>query len=222
MIHALDKAMERQGKPTSSINPPLRPWLGLCLAVAHAIRRQQIVDTLLLERFQGPDGKLHLVEALRAQTLVRDEDLAVELARRVTLKAVPAGAVLITQEAPDRDLFLILSGTFSVTVMGRMVASRSAGEHVGEMAVVDPGAPVRLCGGGHRLCSGPDYGARIFRARGQISSSLAENRLGTGMPPARPKRCTHGDHDSKTSRLNPGSATPSRAERPAVGRRLTA
>ena len=63
------------------------------------------MDTLTLDRFQGTDGKLRLVEALRAQTLVRDEDLAVELARRVTLKAVPAGTILITQEAPDRDLF---------------------------------------------------------------------------------------------------------------------
>jgi CRP/FNR family cyclic AMP-dependent transcriptional regulator len=108
--------------------------------MAHAIRRYQIVETLLLDRFQGPDGKLRLVEALRTQTLVRDEDLAVELARRVTLKAIPAGTVLITQNATDRDLFLILSGKFSVTINGRVVASRSAGEHVGEMGVVDPDA----------------------------------------------------------------------------------
>src|SRR5260370_12087854 len=138
MPHKQD--MGHQGNAPLGINPPLRPWFGLCLAVAHAIRRQQIVDTLLLDRFQGHDGKLHLVEALRAQTLVRDEDLAVELARRVTLKAIPAGTVLITQNATDRDLFLILSGKCSVLVNGRVVASRSAGEHVGEMALVDPEA----------------------------------------------------------------------------------
>src|SRR5260370_2335285 len=114
MPHKQD--MGHQGKAALSINPPLRPWFGLCLAVAHAIRRQQIVDTLLLDRFQGPDGKLHLVEALRAQTLVRDEDLAVELARRVTLKAIPAGPVLITHNATYRHRFLILSGKCSVLV----------------------------------------------------------------------------------------------------------
>ena len=135
-----EKGMGHQGNAALGINPPLRPWFGLCLAVAHTIRRQQIVDTLLLDRFQGPDGKLRLVEALRAQTLVRDEDLAVELARRVTLKAISAGTVLITQNATDRDLFLILSGKCSVLVNGRVVASRSAGEHVGEMALVDPEA----------------------------------------------------------------------------------
>jgi CRP/FNR family cyclic AMP-dependent transcriptional regulator len=98
------------------------------------------MEKLLLDRFRGPDGKLRLVEVLRTQTLVRDEDLAVELARRVTLKAVPAGTVLMTQGSADRDLFLILSGKFSVTINGRVVASRSAGEHVGEMALVDPDA----------------------------------------------------------------------------------
>jgi len=108
--------------------------------MAHAIRRYQIMEKPLLDRFQGPDGKLRLVEALRAETLVRDEDLAVALARRVTLKAIPAGTVLITQNAVDRDLFLILSGKCSVIVNGRVVASRSAGEHVGEMALVDPEA----------------------------------------------------------------------------------
>jgi CRP/FNR family cyclic AMP-dependent transcriptional regulator len=131
--------MGHQGKAAPLINPLLRPWFRLCLAVAHAIRRYQIVETLL-DRFRGPDGKLRLVKVLRTQTLVRDEDLAVELARRVTLKAVPAGAVLITQDSADRDLFLILSGKFSVTINGRVVASRSAGEHVGEMALVDPDA----------------------------------------------------------------------------------
>jgi CRP/FNR family cyclic AMP-dependent transcriptional regulator len=130
--------MGHQGKAAPPINP-LRPWFRLCLAVAHAIRRYQIVETLL-DRFRGPDGKLRLVKVLRTQTLVRDEDLAVELARRVTLKAVPAATVLITQGSADRDLFLILSGKFSVTINGRVVASRGAGEHVGEMALVDPDA----------------------------------------------------------------------------------
>ncbi len=83
----------------------------------------------LLDRFQGPDGKLRLVEALRAETLVRDEDLAVELARRVTLKAIPAGTVLITQNAVDRDLFLILSGKvlgYSQRAGGRQPECRRA------------------------------------------------------------------------------------------------
>jgi CRP/FNR family transcriptional regulator, cyclic AMP receptor protein len=134
------QGMGHEGKAAPGINAPLRPWFGLCLAAAHAIRKRQIMHEILLDRFQGPGGKLRLVEALRTQILVRDEDLAVELARRVTLKAIPAGTVLITQDAAERDLFLILSGTFSAVVNGQIVASRGAGEHVGEMAVVDPEA----------------------------------------------------------------------------------
>jgi hypothetical protein len=62
------------------------------------------VEILSLARFQGLEGNVRLVEALRAQTLVHDEDLAVELAKRVTLKAIPAGTVLMTQDAADRSL----------------------------------------------------------------------------------------------------------------------
>src|SRR3984893_5852988 len=124
--------MGHQGKAAPLINPLLRPWFRLCLAVAYAIRRYQIMEKRLLDRFRGPDGKLRLVEVLRTQTLVRDEDLAVELARRVTLKAVPAGTVLMTQGSADRDLFLILSGKVSVTINGGVGARRSTGDHVGE------------------------------------------------------------------------------------------
>lgn len=136
----ISQPMEHHQGKAAPYGALLRPWFRLCLAVAHTIRRHQIVDSLSLDQFQGSDGKLRLVEALRAQSLVRDEDLAVELARHVTPKAIRAGTVLITQDAADRELFLILSGTLSVIVSGRIVASRSAGEHVGEMAVVDPKA----------------------------------------------------------------------------------
>lgn len=57
------------------------------------------------------------------------------------LEEIPAGTNLIEQGASDTDLFLILSGEFSVTIDGRIVARKKAGEQVGEMAVVDPGAP---------------------------------------------------------------------------------
>src|SRR5262249_26951199 len=36
------------------------------------------------------------------------------------------------------DFFLILGGEFEVIVGGRSIAKRSAGQHVGEVAMVDP------------------------------------------------------------------------------------
>jgi len=92
----------------------------------------------LLKKFQGSDGRQHLIDALIAQPLVRDKDLAALVARRLKLEEVPAGTNLIRQGASDTDLFLILDGAFSVAIDGRIAARKKAGEHVGEMSVVDP------------------------------------------------------------------------------------
>ena len=95
----------------------------------------------LLKSFQGSEGRLRLIDALISQPLIRDEGLAVTFARYLKLEEIPAGTRLIKQGASDADLFLILSGEFSVAIDGRVVALKKAGEHVGEMAVIDPIAP---------------------------------------------------------------------------------
>ena len=95
----------------------------------------------LLEQFQGSDGRQHLIDALVSQPLVGDRHLAVIVAQRLKLEEVPAGKNLIKQGASDTDLFLILKGAVSIAVDGREVAHKEAGEHVGEMAVVDPVTP---------------------------------------------------------------------------------
>ena len=93
---------------------------------------------LHLNAFQGGDGRRRVVEALRSQALIRDEDLAQEIAIRVKVEEVPSGWTLISEGASDSDLFFILSGEFSIVIDGRVVAQKSAGEQVGEMVVVDP------------------------------------------------------------------------------------
>jgi CRP/FNR family transcriptional regulator, cyclic AMP receptor protein len=95
----------------------------------------------LLSQFNGPEGKPRLADALKSQSLIREQDLALEFARHVSLEAVPSGRTLICQGASESDLFLILSGEFSVLVNGELVERRMAGEHLGEMALVDPQAP---------------------------------------------------------------------------------
>jgi CRP/FNR family transcriptional regulator, cyclic AMP receptor protein len=94
-----------------------------------------------LKQFQGSDGRRHLIRALTLQPLVRDKDLAAVIARHSKLEAIPAGASLIEQGTSDTDLFLILEGGVSIAVDGRIIARRTAGQHVGEMAVVDPLTP---------------------------------------------------------------------------------
>ncbi len=99
------------------------------------------MEKSLLKQFAGSDGRRHLINSLTSQALIRDQNLAVVVSRRVKLEAVPAGTKLIRQTASDSDLFLILEGEFSIVINGRMVARAKAGEHVGEMSVVDPRMP---------------------------------------------------------------------------------
>jgi CRP-like cAMP-binding protein len=95
----------------------------------------------LLKSFEGSAGRLRLIDALISQPLIRDKDLAAVVEPYLKLEETFAGTSLIKQGASDTDLFLILSGAFSIAIDGRIVARKKAGEHVGEMAVVDPSAP---------------------------------------------------------------------------------
>ena len=93
----------------------------------------------MLQRFEGDSGRRLRVETLLAQKLVAGSaELAGELADRVTLRALPKDEVLIQQGGGDNDLFFLLSGMLDVIVNGRRVAKRGPGNHVGEMAAVQP------------------------------------------------------------------------------------
>ena len=86
-----------------------------------------------LSEFQGPQGKRHLIDSLRAQRLVREEDVAQVLANCVRLEEVRYGTTIITQGSSDHDLVFILAGVFFITVGRQVVSRRTAGEHVGEI-----------------------------------------------------------------------------------------
>lgn len=93
----------------------------------------------MLRRFEADSGRRLRVELLQAQKLVAGcAELAGELADCVTVRAIPRDAVLIQQGGGDNDLFFLLSGTLDVIVNGRRVAKRGPGDHVGEMAAVQP------------------------------------------------------------------------------------
>ena len=92
----------------------------------------------LFDRFRGEGGRRLCVEALAAQRLVSgNRELAEDLADRAEVLAVPAGQTLISQGAEDNDIYFILAGTFDVVVMVGG-STRNAGDHVGEMAAVQP------------------------------------------------------------------------------------
>lgn len=95
----------------------------------------------MIGRFEGDKGKPVLIETLRGQRIVQgDLTTATVLSEHVSLRQLQPNEVLIVEDQPDNDLFFILSGRVAVTVKGRQVAERKAGDHVGEMALIDPSA----------------------------------------------------------------------------------
>jgi predicted nucleotide-binding protein len=95
----------------------------------------------MLDRFQGVNGKRNLILALRLQYLIRDnEDVAKLIAEKVSIHEYPPRSIIITQDSSDDSLHLILSGSVTIQVNGRDIASRGNSTHVGEMAMIDPGA----------------------------------------------------------------------------------
>lgn len=96
----------------------------------------------MLERFQGDIGRPLLVEAIRTQGFVEgNAESAESLANIADLREFQAGSLIIEQGADDNDILFILMGSVSVLVNGRQVAVRDVGQHVGEMALIDPRYP---------------------------------------------------------------------------------
>lgn len=92
----------------------------------------------MIERFQGDEGKRRLLDALLSQQAVqRTPEMAEDLAKIVKLEEYKAGTAFIQQDAEDTDMFFILAGKVDIVVNQRVIAERAAGQHVGEMALID-------------------------------------------------------------------------------------
>jgi predicted nucleotide-binding protein len=80
-----------------------------------------------------------LIEALKKQKIVGgNAALAEELARAGELVEVEKGTPIIEQGGADTDIYLIVAGAFDIVVNCRTVATRIPGDHVGEMAAMQP------------------------------------------------------------------------------------
>lgn len=95
----------------------------------------------IADRFTGESGKRLLVDLLRRQTLIEGNGgVAETFAAQCSLMSLPANSVFIRQGECDNDVYFILSGLVRILVNEREVAVRLAGQHIGEMALVDPAA----------------------------------------------------------------------------------
>ena len=96
----------------------------------------------MIQRFRGLDRRALLVEALEIQPIINgDAAMARELSRCVEVRSFEPGSSVIEESAPDNDVYFILAGVVSIRVSGREIAVRTAGQPVGEMALLNPGQP---------------------------------------------------------------------------------
>lgn len=92
----------------------------------------------LISRLKGSNGRARLADVLRNQILVAgDETVAAKLSEKAKTRQLAGGVCIIDQGAADNDLHFLLSGSCSICVNGREIAVRKAGEHVGEVALLD-------------------------------------------------------------------------------------
>ncbi|MDP2308625.1 MAG: nucleotide-binding protein [Pseudomonadota bacterium] len=97
----------------------------------------------LLARFLDPEGgRRRLLDLLLRQPVVGNTlALASALAESSQLLSYRTGETLIQDGGADTDIHLILVGETVVEVRGRPVATRVAGQHVGELALIDTSQP---------------------------------------------------------------------------------
>ena len=95
----------------------------------------------MINRFHGIENRDRLISTIRQQTIIHDnENLSIELANQAEILQFEPEEDLITQGGADNDIYFILAGRLSIVVNGREVAIRNSGQHVGEMALIDPSA----------------------------------------------------------------------------------
>src|SRR3984957_14952628 len=90
------------------------------------------------ERFEG-DNRPNLIDALKRQEFVGGETaLAEAMANEGQLVEIAKGYKIITQGGEDNDIYLLLAGDVSIVIKGNEYTTRKAGQHVGEMAAIEP------------------------------------------------------------------------------------
>lgn len=90
----------------------------------------------IADRFHEPRVR---IESVRSHRLVGgDPQLAEEICAAAEVVSFGPGERLIEQCADDRDLYLIVAGSCDIIVNGRTVGARGPGDHVGEMAALQP------------------------------------------------------------------------------------
>lgn len=96
----------------------------------------------MIERFTGISGRDALLRVLcRNASVAMNKEVAEKFIDGGELIEVTKGEYVIHQDDSSQDVFFVIAGAFYVVVNGQKVASRSVGDHVGEMAAFNPSQP---------------------------------------------------------------------------------
>lgn len=87
------------------------------------------------ERFEGTANRANLIAALKRQEFVAGSD---DIAAAMIEIGDADGEPLIVQDGDDDQIFLLLAGTVLIVINGYGYEKRVAGQHVGEMAAIEP------------------------------------------------------------------------------------
>jgi len=92
-------------------------------------------------RFEG-NNRPQLIAALKRQEFACGKtEIAEALAVHGELVEFRQGENIIAQSGTDNDVYLLIVGVVGIVVNGAQIATRKAGEHVGEMAAIEPSLP---------------------------------------------------------------------------------
>lgn len=96
----------------------------------------------ILKRFSGAGGEQRGVEALASQKLVQGSiDAAKTIWSAGEVRCFQPGEFITVEGDWSNEVVFILAGSAQVLITGFRVAERQAGQHIGEMALIDPSAP---------------------------------------------------------------------------------
>ncbi len=100
------------------------------------------MEPAVFKRFASNRGKTLAIEALKDQkTVLGNGDAAEELCARGDLKLFDTDDFLAREDDWSNTIVFILAGRAKILIKGNKVAERQAGQHVGEMALIDPSQP---------------------------------------------------------------------------------
>jgi CRP/FNR family cyclic AMP-dependent transcriptional regulator len=90
------------------------------------------------ERFEG-ENQSQLIAALKRQDFAcENTDIAEALAERGLLVEFQPNESIAVQGGADNDVYFLIAGVVGIIVNGVQIATRKAGQYVGEMAAIEP------------------------------------------------------------------------------------